>query len=489
MSLRRLFASALVALPILLLTTAADAATRYVDSTLASGGNNGTSWPDAYQGPTGLVNALAASVNGDQIWVRGGTYKPTLGATRTLSFNLKTGVAIYGGFDGSETLLEERNPTVNVTILSADLGNNDPVITDNSYHVVRGASANATAILDGFTIRGGNANGATATDDDKGGGLLMITSSNATIRNCIVTGNRCTFGGGAGYIRQSSPAFRDVRFENNIGGAFGGAFDMFQNSNPSFDRCIVVGNSAARAGGLEIFGNCFPTIRNTLITNNTATGAGGGGGIFIASGSSPVIRNSTIVFNKANSLVGGILNNASTANFGNCIIYGNSGPGGVVNAGQQITNQAGGTTTVTYTSLQFAYAGVGNVVADPLFVSVAGGDFRLQPTSPAIDAGNNALVPAGVVLDLDSLPRFVDAPAVIDTGVGAPPLVDRGAYEFQPPAPPACPADLNGDGVVDGADLGELLAAWGTAGPGDLDGNGIVDGADLGELLSAWGDC
>lgn len=48
------------------------------------------------------------------------------------------------------------------------------------------------------------------------------------------------------------------------------------------------------------------------------------------------------------------------------------------------------------------------------------------------------------------------------------------------------PADLNRDGTIDGADLGILLAAWGSSGPGDLDGNGIVDGADLGLLLAAW---
>jgi adhesin HecA-like repeat protein len=46
--------------------------------------------------------------------------------------------------------------------------------------------------------------------------------------------------------------------------------------------------------------------------------------------------------------------------------------------------------------------------------------------------------------------------------------------------------DLNDDGVVDGADLGLLLASWGTPGPGDLDGSGEVDGADLGLLLSSW---
>ncbi|MFO0872884.1 MAG: hypothetical protein U0575_02780 [Phycisphaerales bacterium] len=54
---------------------------------------------------------------------------------------------------------------------------------------------------------------------------------------------------------------------------------------------------------------------------------------------------------------------------------------------------------------------------------------------------------------------------------------------------PACPFDLNADGVVDGADLGILLGAWGGAQVGDLDGNGVVDGADLGLLLGAWGPC
>ncbi len=53
-----------------------------------------------------------------------------------------------------------------------------------------------------------------------------------------------------------------------------------------------------------------------------------------------------------------------------------------------------------------------------------------------------------------------------------------------------CPADLNGSSIVDGADLGQLLAAWGSANPSaDLNGSGLVDGADLGQLLAAWGPC
>jgi uncharacterized protein YjiK len=55
-----------------------------------------------------------------------------------------------------------------------------------------------------------------------------------------------------------------------------------------------------------------------------------------------------------------------------------------------------------------------------------------------------------------------------------------------------CPADLDANGTVDGADLGVLLAGWGPAPsgtPADLDSSGAVDGADLGALLASWGAC
>jgi hypothetical protein len=57
-------------------------------------------------------------------------------------------------------------------------------------------------------------------------------------------------------------------------------------------------------------------------------------------------------------------------------------------------------------------------------------------------------------------------------------------------SPECCPADLNCDGVVNGADLGILLGDWGQKGvPGDITGDGPVNGADLGILLGAWGPC
>ena len=64
-----------------------------------------------------------------------------------------------------------------------------------------------------------------------------------------------------------------------------------------------------------------------------------------------------------------------------------------------------------------------------------------------------------------------------------------GSLEISGPQGNPCPADLDNDGAVTGADLGLLLGAWGTSGPGDLDGDGVVTGADLGQLLGAWGPC
>ncbi len=98
----------------------------------------------------------------------------------------------------------------------------------------------------------------------------------------------------------------------------------------------------------------------------------------------------------------------------------------------------------------------------------------------------------GVMTDLntaigpDSGWLLTHATAINESGQ----IAGRGTHFGNPRAfllTPRVPADLNGDGIVDGADLGLLLSAWGTAGPeADLDGSGVVDGADLGLVLSAW---
>ncbi len=417
-------------LALLALSTSSFAQTIFVDANLASGANDGSSWANAYQGSGGLQTALAASVAGDDIFVAQGTYFPTAGAGRTVSFRLKTGVEIYGSFAGGEATPAERPAFGSApSVLSGDLAGNDGsnLFNDNSYQVVHGASANATAVLDGFEVRGGNSNGGGA--NSRGGGILLESGSSATVRNCFFIGNRCTFGGGAGYINGSSPTFTDCEFIDNIGGSFGGAFDMATVSNVRFDRCTFEGNSAARAGALESFASTGVIVSNSVFRDNTATGGSGGGGLWVGNGGNAQVRNCTFVDNHAPSAVGGgIRNQGTTLTVANSILWDNTGPGGAQGSANQISG--GGTTT--YSIIEGGLAGTGNLNLDPQFANLVGGDLRLSDGSPAIDSGNNNAAPAGTNYDRDRGPRRLDDPAVANTGVGTVP-VDRGAYEYSDP--------------------------------------------------------
>src|SRR5947208_1339464 len=85
----------------------------------ATGGDTGQSWSNAF---TDLQSALSAAHSGDQIWVAEGTYKPTGATDRSVSFALRAGVAVYGGFSGAEAQLSQRNWGQHVTTLSGDIG-------------------------------------------------------------------------------------------------------------------------------------------------------------------------------------------------------------------------------------------------------------------------------------------------------------------------------------------------------------------------------
>lgn len=444
---------------LVLFGSTAFAGTRYVNGALATGANNGSSWADAFRGSDAVAVALAASITGDELWVAAGSYLPNLTLTRTIPFQLKNNVAVYGGFNATETSLAQRDPALNVTILSGDLAGNDgsAVYTDNTFHVVNGASTNATAVLDGFTVLGGNSNGAGAQNNDKGGGILCLTGASPTIRRCIFTANRCSFGGGAGYINNSSPTFTDCIFDGNVGGSFGGAFDMATSVGAIFDRCVFRNNSAARAGAIEIFGSSPVKVFNSLFYANTSTGSGGGA--MYISGSNPQIRNCTIVFNSATSNVsGGILSSGATASIINCVVFGNTGSGGASGPNSQINPIT--LTNVSYTLTAAGHPGTGNVTATPLFDNCGPFPYRLAASSAGIDAGNNAGVVAGITLDLVGAPRFQDVPAVANSGAGTAPLVDMGAFESDP--------DCNANNISDWCDIDSGTSL-------DANANGIPD--------------
>ncbi len=400
----------------------------YVNAAAAPGGN-GASWECAFQD---LQSALAAASSGHQIWVAAGTYKPTSGADRTISFLMKNGVEVLGGFPNTgDPGLGDRDWIAHVTTLSGDIG--APGLSGNSYHVVFFDHAPNSTLLDGFTITGGN-----GETSQNGGGIYNDGSgigrqSNPRIAHCTITGNVARSGGGLfndGYRGDSSPEVTDCVFSGNKATRDGGAVYNFGgnngNSSPVFTNVVFLGNKAERIGG-GVFNDAVDAI----------------GGV-----SNPEFVNCSFSGNQADFGVGGMYNDAYTGTclptITNSIFWGNAG---------QIDNR-NATPTVAYSIVQGGYAGTGNLNFDPLFVSQppvglgTSGDLHLQICSPAIDAGNDADAPAA---DLDQNARF--------EALAGGSISDMGAFEFQSVATPTvaiCQSSVNA--VLDNTGHATVLA-------------------------------
>ncbi|MGB2988149.1 MAG: right-handed parallel beta-helix repeat-containing protein [Phycisphaerae bacterium] len=398
----------------------------YVD-TAATGANNGTSWEDAFND---LQNALYLAIPHTQIWVADGTYWPSARANpfdpRSVTFQLINDIMIYGGFAGGEATLAERNPAANITILSGDLYDNDHSGGDNSenaYHVVTGINSAPTAILDGFAIIAGNANG--VLPDMLGGGFVSI-KGNPTIVNCRFLGNSALFGGG-------------------MANSFG---------NPTLTSCVFSGNTATIAGG-GMFNDDFsrPTLNHCTFSLNQTDGDGGG------------IKNG--------------LSGVNSPRLKNCILWGNiadadgDSGGPYFNGDAQIHSETAesGIPVAHFSCIQdllgAIVVGGGNIGEDPKFVDADGDDdepgtlddnLELDRFSPCTDAGDSTAVPDDVTdvdgdddtterlpLDLAWKDRFINDGEVPDSGRGAPPVVDMGAYEHEP--------DCNENGIPDFDDI------------------------------------
>ncbi len=153
----------------------------------ATGANDGTSWANAY---ISLGTALNAATNGVQVWAAAGTYKPdrdslgnlTPADNRNKTFVLKNGVALYGGFVGTETTLTQRNVAANATILSGDIGIlND--VTDNIYKIMLVRDLTTATRIDGLTVTLGGGFG-------QGSALNILNGTMYfTIANCVISRN------------------------------------------------------------------------------------------------------------------------------------------------------------------------------------------------------------------------------------------------------------------------------------------------------------
>lgn len=216
-------------------STAASAAIYFVDAGAPAGGN-GASWPTAFRDPQ---NALAIALDGDQVWIAEGTYFPTQGTNRAVSFDVPPGVEVYGGFEGVESDIDERNPESHPTILSGDLGENDQpnflVRGDNSRHVVIAREPDETRI-DGLIIERGNFN--LSGDLLEGGGGLFVIATGGSPKHVIVDG--C--------ILRENSAGQNFQELGNFGGGL-----LVRGSDATITSCTFEHNRANAGGGLALF--------------------------------------------------------------------------------------------------------------------------------------------------------------------------------------------------------------------------------------------
>jgi len=421
-----------------LLSVGAEAQIVFVNQAAAPGGD-GLTWATAFND---LQDGLSASFTGAQIWVAAGTYKPTKeldpGDPRSASFRVRIDRHLYGGFDGTETTLDERAGLFDQTILSGELGGPEPY--DNAYHVVYLLNAFVPPpTIDGFTIRGGVANG--DAEHASGGGIHSFNTQ-VFVRNCTITENAAVNGGGVhaqpGFMGMENCTISNNRATNRGGGIWGQAINYkVVNSTISGNTCPTGGgiyvNSTASFEHQTLFQNC-------LIYDNVAYRGGAAwlGGSNITAARTWFV-NCTIVYNRAAFIGGGLSANTNVAiptlSFvSNSIVWDNWAP---------MQPNLKGRHVQAYSIIQDGYSGsLGMILSAPQFVDGPARDLRLAPTSVGIDAASNSLVARDYIdldLDVDYLepapfafggtPRFKDDPATPDTGEGTGPISDIGAHE------------------------------------------------------------
>jgi predicted outer membrane repeat protein len=414
-----------------------DACVRYVDGATGDDAALGTSWSTAKATVQAGIDEVAP---GCEVWVKAGTYTASATGDTNASFVLAPGVALVGGFDGSEIALSERDLAANRTILSGDIG----VVgdeTDNTRHIVIGAEG---ATLDGLVI----ADGTYYCGECGGGGAGLYCDGVAmTVRNCLFEDNQAAGGmtdGAAIFVGDAPITVEDCVFRNNSAEA-GGAIYVGRNDGHAGDtvvrRCVFESNTVWWAGGGMLYEHSSSPagarleIESCVFTGNSASGTGGALAVELNSVDTPsiAIRNSVFLRNHADTEGGGLNVAAWGVTAGayevvNSIFWGNTAP-----TFPQLNNVA----TVTYADVEGAgYDGTnGNISLDPRFVQgdpAAGPlDLHLQAGSPCIDAGNDTVAPAR---DIEGHPRYDDPLTPNCATAGAPEcdwFSDIGAYEYQ----------------------------------------------------------
>jgi len=426
-----------------------------------NGTGDGLSWATAAGDLQAMINASAV---GDEIWVAEGTYLPmrpanNLGVVvlndRNNAFTFTKDLTIYGGFPAmGNPGMADREWEAHPSVLSGNLGDPD-TYTDNAYHVVitAGASVTSDFFMDGFTLTGGYGNGPTTITvngqtphQSEGAGWHNVAGS-PTVSHLLVTGNAVYGSGNGGGWYNNLNAHLTLThsvIHGNEAGFSGGGLHAGNSSDVILRNVTISDNSAFLGGGASIEGGSS-AFTDVAFSGNTANGGGG----IRNMRASLALANVLISGNKADGNGGGMYNDDASSILTNVTISGNTAIQGsamyctglFVPPPTVIRNSIiwGNNSTifnpfllpsVSHSILQEGTGDATNIVGvDPGFIDApedieapfTHGDYRLQASSPAIDAGNNADYTGDLATDMDLTgnPRLMDG------------TIDMGAYEFK----------------------------------------------------------
>ncbi|MDD5133881.1 MAG: right-handed parallel beta-helix repeat-containing protein [Phycisphaerae bacterium] len=377
-------------------------------------------WVGTGQTHSDIKSAITASVNGDTIIVKDGTYA---GPNNTMLH-----------FTGKTITLKSENGPQNCII-------NCESASHSSAFIFSMTGEPAAAVVDGFTIIN-----ATNNAININGGWDGLTCP--TIKNCIINNNSAYLGAGLCCIDTTS-LITGCTFSQNSA-ALGAAISIGGANNPRIENCVISNNTATEnGGGIYCDPYMSPIIKNCLLTGNSA--AQKAGAIFCSYGANPLITNCTIAYNTAGTNGGGGIycysdySSSTIPTVTNCTISHNTNFGiyeDGANADPIVTychfyNNSDADFR-DYDSWQWSGAfdinmnidnAQNNIDGDPLFVTGPLTDYYLSQVtsgqlaqSPCVDAGSDTASNLGI----DNMTTRTDG--TYDTGT-----VDIGYHHPNPP--------------------------------------------------------
>lgn len=311
----------------------------YVDDDAPPGGD-GAGWNTAYRFLQDALAHAADSGDVEAIRVAQGRYAPDRDEAnpdgtgeRSAHFEIINGVSLMGGYAGlGAGDPDARDVVLYETVLSGDLaGDDQPDFVnnaENSLHVLSGAGCDGTAVLDGFTISGGNA------DEDRGGGGggMCTEAGFPTLVDCTFTANVADMGGGMYNCNNSSPSLIGCTFAGNHAVFTGAGMYNSYGSHPALIDCTFIANVSDDSGaGMYNYIYCEPMLIGCTFADNLASSYGGGVDSVILCHTTLI--DCDFIENSAMACGGGMVNDESGVTVINCTFTGNEAScgGGIYN--------------------------------------------------------------------------------------------------------------------------------------------------------------